>query len=51
MKILKQENGSITLFVLITMLFFVMYLVGMYMLNANEESTRFCRNEKNKRDL
>ncbi len=39
MKILKEEKGSITLFVLIAMLFFVMYLVGMYMLSANTESS------------
>jgi len=39
MKILKEEKGSITLFVLIAMLFFVMYLVGMYMLSANSESS------------
>lgn len=37
MKILKQEKGSITLFVLIAMLFFVMYLVGMYLLSSNAE--------------
>ena len=40
MKILKQEKGSITLFVLISMLFFVMYLVGMYMLSASLESSQ-----------
>ena len=39
MKILKEEKGSITLFVLIAMLFFVMYLVGMYMLSTNSESS------------
>lgn len=39
MKILKEEKGSIVLFVLIAMLFFVMYLVGMYMLSANSESS------------
>ena len=39
MKILKEEKGSITLFVLIAMLFFVMYLIGMYMLSANSESS------------
>lgn len=39
MKILKEEKGSITLFVLMAMLFFVMYLVGMYMLSANSESS------------
>ncbi len=39
MKILKSEKGSITLFVLLAMLFFVMYLVGMYMLSANSESS------------
>ena len=40
MKIIKQEKGSITLFVLIAMLFFVMFLVGMYMLSANSESSQ-----------
>ncbi len=39
MKILKEEKGSITLFVLIAMLFFVLFLVGMYMLSANSESS------------
>ena len=39
MKILKSEKGSITLFVLLAMLFFVMYLVGMYMISANSESS------------
>lgn len=40
MKILKEEKGSITLFVLLAMLFFVMFLVGMYMLSANSESSQ-----------
>ncbi len=39
MKILKEEKGSITLFVLMAMLFFVMYLVGMYMLSTSSESS------------
>lgn len=39
MKILKEEKGSITLFVLIAMLFFAMYLVGMYMLSASTEGS------------
>lgn len=38
MDLLKQEKGSITLFVLISMLFFVMFLTGMYMLSATAES-------------
>lgn len=38
MNLLKQEKGSITLFVLISMLFFVMFLTGMYMLSATAES-------------
>lgn len=40
MKILKEEKGSITLFVLIAMLFFVMYIVGLYMLSANSEGSQ-----------
>lgn len=40
MKILKDQKGSITLFVLISMLFFTMFLIGMYMLSANTESTQ-----------
>lgn len=40
MKILKNEKGSITLFVLISMLFFVMYIVGMYMLSSSKESSQ-----------
>lgn len=38
MDLLKQEKGSITLFVLISMIFFLMFLVGMYMLSATAES-------------
>lgn len=37
MDLLKQEKGSITLFVVISMLFFVMFLTGMYMLSATAE--------------
>lgn len=40
MKILKQEKGSITVFVLIAMLFFSMYLIGMYIISANAEATQ-----------
>ena len=39
MKRLKQEKGSITLFVLVSMLFFVLFLAGMYMLNSSKEQT------------
>lgn len=46
MKILKQEKGSITLFVLISMLFFTMYLIGMYMLSANSESSGIAETER-----
>lgn len=35
---LKQEKGSITLFVLIAMLFFVLFLAGIYMLNARKRA-------------
>ena len=37
---LKQERGSITLFVLIAMLFFTIYLIGMYILSTNSESSQ-----------
>lgn len=37
MDLLKQEKGSITLFVLISMIFFLMFLAGMYMLSATAE--------------
>lgn len=40
MKRLKQEKGSATLFVLLAMLFFVMYLVGMYIYSSNAEATQ-----------
>lgn len=40
MRRLKQENGSATLFVLLAMLFFVMYLVGMYIYSSNAEATQ-----------
>lgn len=46
MRILKEEKGSITLFVLIAMLFFVMYLVGMYILSANAESSGMAQTEQ-----
>ncbi len=46
MKILKQEKGSIMLFVLISMLFFVMYLVGMYILSANTESAQLVESQR-----
>ncbi len=46
MKILKSERGSITLFVLISMLFFVMYIVGMYMLSANTEGSQIAEARK-----
>lgn len=39
---LKQEKGSITLFVLISMLFFVLFLAGMYMLNARKRANFSC---------
>lgn len=37
---LKQEKGGATLFVLIAMLFFSMFLIGMYVATANLESTQ-----------
>lgn len=46
MKILKQEKGSIALFVIIAMLFFTMYLVGMYMLSANSQSQQIAETKK-----
>lgn len=46
MRKLKQEKGSIMLFVLISMLFFVMYLVGMYILSANTESAQIIESQR-----
>ncbi len=40
MKILRNERGSVTLFVLIAMLFFLMYMVGLYIMSANSESSQ-----------
>ena len=40
MKKLKQENGGATLFVLIAMLFFSMYLIGMYLAVSNLEGAQ-----------
>lgn len=37
MKKLEQEKGSITIFVLVSMLFFVLFLSGMYMLSTSKE--------------
>lgn len=51
MRELKQEKGSITLFVLIAMLFFVLFLAGMYMLNARKRANLSSRNYKNKRNI
>ncbi len=48
---LKSQNGSITLFVLIAMLFFLMYMVGMYMLSASSESSLVAQTRKNKRNI
>ena len=39
MKRLKEEKGSITLFVLVSMLFFVLFLAGIYMLSNAKEQT------------
>lgn len=39
MNILKNKKGSITLFVLVSMLFFVLFLAGMYMLSSSKEQT------------
>lgn len=38
MKKIREEKGSITLFVLVAMLFFMLFLVGMYMLSARRET-------------
>lgn len=46
MKKIKEEKGSITLFVLIAMLFFVMFLVGRYMLTANSESSQIAESTR-----
>lgn len=46
MKILKQEKGSVTLFVLIAMLFFVMFLVGLYIVNSNGEATSIAETKR-----
>jgi uncharacterized protein YpmB len=37
MKKIKEEKGSITLFVLVSMLFFVIILSGIYMLSSSNE--------------
>ncbi len=39
MKKLKEERGSVTLFVVVSMLFFVLFLAGIYMLNSAKEQT------------
>lgn len=39
---LRNEKGSITLFVLISMLFFVLFLAGMYMLNVRKRANVSC---------
>ncbi len=46
---LKEEKGSITLFVLVAMLFFVIFLVGMFMLSSNEESSQIAEAERIKK--
>jgi uncharacterized protein YpmB len=37
MKKIKEEKGSITLFVLVSMLFFVLFLTGVYMISSSGE--------------
>jgi hypothetical protein len=37
MKKIREEKGSITLFVLVSMLFFVLFLSGMYMMGNSSE--------------
>lgn len=37
---LNQEKGGATLFVLISMLFFSLYLIGIYLATANLEGTQ-----------
>ncbi|MCI9000170.1 MAG: hypothetical protein HFJ26_04435 [Clostridia bacterium] len=39
MRKMREENGSITLFVLVSMLFFVLVLAGMYMIGSAKEQT------------
>ena len=46
MKKLKQQKGSITLFALISMLFFVLFLTGMYMLSSLGEQTGLAETAK-----
>ncbi len=39
MKMIKQERGAVTLFVLVAMLFFTLFLVGIFMLSSASEQT------------
>ena len=39
MKKIKGQKGSVTLFVLVAMLFFVLFLSGLYMMNSSKEQT------------
>ena len=39
MRKIREEKGSITLFVLVSMLFFVLVLAGMYMIGSAKEQT------------
>ncbi len=39
MKKIKEQRGSVTLFVLVSMLFFVLLLAGVYMIGTAKEQT------------
>ena len=41
-----KEKGSVTLFVLVSMLFFVLFLTGMYLLSASREQTNYTETAK-----
>ena len=43
---LKQEKGSVTLFVLVSLLFFVLFLSGMYLLSSSREQTGYVETAK-----
>ena len=39
MKKIKEQKGSVTLFVLVALLFFVLVLAGMYMIGSAKQQT------------
>ena len=51
MKNIKDEQGSVTLFVLVAMLFIIIYLVSLYVISSNSETATLEQTRKNQRNI